>query len=271
MRGFFLLIFISACVSGTQAGNTGPLTHQNVEMSRPQALSAPDMVQLKNGGVYRGTIAELVPDDKVVMVLITGDTREFMFAEVQYAGPAVATEEPPSSAANTIRVSRPLTLRADNTVVPLRLESSGNKLSFYLRVDSLVSKTLEHGKVSAAGYQLICVAPCEVNITRGTHVFALSPPKKPTTEADEPVTITGPGTLRGNYTSWGWARAIGQILGTGTSALAAVYLFTGDGGLTSPDQGRLLGALLIGAAGGLVLSLAKYIEDDVDMVFEPSS
>ncbi|HVU05042.1 MAG TPA: hypothetical protein VHE30_25005 [Polyangiaceae bacterium] len=50
--------------------------------------SAPDVVMLKDGGLLRGTIAELVPDKRVVIVLITGDKRTFSMKDVTYAGPA---------------------------------------------------------------------------------------------------------------------------------------------------------------------------------------
>src|SRR5688572_477116 len=52
------------------------------------AVSAPDVVRLKNGGLLRGTISELVPGQTVTIVTASGKTRELPMAEVDYAGPA---------------------------------------------------------------------------------------------------------------------------------------------------------------------------------------
>src|SRR6188768_1348287 len=54
----------------------------------PAPASAPDVVRLKNGGILRGTISELVPGDYVSIVLITGEPRRVLYADVQFAGPA---------------------------------------------------------------------------------------------------------------------------------------------------------------------------------------
>ncbi|MDH5676939.1 MAG: hypothetical protein OEZ06_32785, partial [Myxococcales bacterium] len=65
-----------------------PALAQQAEAA-PVAPSAPaDLVLLKNGGLVRGTISELVPAEKVVIVTITGEARSYPMAEVEYAGPA---------------------------------------------------------------------------------------------------------------------------------------------------------------------------------------
>lgn len=54
---------------------------------RALANSPPDLVRLKNGGMVRGSILELVPDSFVVVELKNGETRRFEMSEVEYAGP----------------------------------------------------------------------------------------------------------------------------------------------------------------------------------------
>lgn len=53
----------------------------------PARVPAGDVVRLRNGGVLRGTIAELIPGDRVVIVTAAGDRRELPMSEVTYAGP----------------------------------------------------------------------------------------------------------------------------------------------------------------------------------------
>lgn len=78
----------------------------------PAAASAqalpPDVVRLKNGGMVRGTILEIVPDAHVQIRSATGELRQYPMKDVLYAGaaandPAVAPQPagavPPGSAA----------------------------------------------------------------------------------------------------------------------------------------------------------------------------
>lgn len=50
------------------------------------AADLPDVVLLKNGGMIRGAIVELVPGGHVLIRLPSGDERRFDMAEVEYAG-----------------------------------------------------------------------------------------------------------------------------------------------------------------------------------------
>ena len=51
-----------------------------------QAADLPDIVVLKNGGMMRGSIVELVPEDYVLIQLPNGEERRIDMAEVEYAG-----------------------------------------------------------------------------------------------------------------------------------------------------------------------------------------
>jgi hypothetical protein len=51
------------------------------------APAAPDAVKLKNGGLLRGTISELIPGKSVVLITATGEVRTIPMEEVEYAGP----------------------------------------------------------------------------------------------------------------------------------------------------------------------------------------
>jgi hypothetical protein len=58
------------------------------------APSIPDEVRTVDGGVYRGTIVENVPNGEVVLLLLTGETRRFERPSVQYAGAIASGTEP---------------------------------------------------------------------------------------------------------------------------------------------------------------------------------
>src|SRR5262245_37595241 len=52
------------------------------------AVVPPDVVLLKNGGMLRGTISELVPGEFVAITIGSGEVRKLPMSDVRYAGPA---------------------------------------------------------------------------------------------------------------------------------------------------------------------------------------
>jgi hypothetical protein len=82
--GAALLAFAATARAQSPAPKT-PLPGASTEPTRP--VAAKDVVKLKSGGLLRGTIAELVPGEFVVIVLITGETRRIAASEFDYAGP----------------------------------------------------------------------------------------------------------------------------------------------------------------------------------------
>jgi hypothetical protein len=59
---------------------------------------APDVVLLKNGDLFRGTIAQRLQSHTMI-VLVTGETKRFEASEVRYAGPAEQLPGPEDDAA----------------------------------------------------------------------------------------------------------------------------------------------------------------------------
>jgi hypothetical protein len=168
---------------------------QTGAMARP-----PDIVKLKNGGLIRGTISELIPDDAVVILMVTGETRRIPMAEVEYAGPdkPVAPEAPapkPAAAPAEPEPETPSTLNA-------RLESVDVPIKFFARSETEGVKEFSE----------LCTAPCDAALTPGNYRFALSEP-----DAKEPLTamptlrITGPVTVRGKFRSRRGLRAAGGV------------------------------------------------------------
>lgn len=86
---------LPVCLSQTVA------TPARAQAPAPAAPSAaPDVVLLKNGGMLRGLIVELVPDQSISLLLPTGETRTIPMDDVSFAGPseAVPWKRPPEAA-----------------------------------------------------------------------------------------------------------------------------------------------------------------------------
>jgi hypothetical protein len=203
---------VGALVSG--AGTA----HADEPADAPVAAPLPaptDVVRLKNGGLLRGSIAELVPGDSVTIVTVAGQTRTFPMAEVAYAGPnekdtegrAAEPSEPAAAAAAASDArretpvstpdSRPyVTVNAAQAHLHLTSEPPG--LTFHRQVASASGR---YG-TGVQGYERLCTTPCDVTMPAGTETLALSTGNEPAVPA-EPVTFRGgasrvSGTLESN-------------------------------------------------------------------------
>ena len=164
--------------------------------SGPITVSAPDVVRLKNGGILRGTISELVPGEFVSIVLITGEARKVPYADVQFAGsaneaasavPVARTPEavrPPDAgiaaaagaAPNTsskARESQPFAVvHAEESLVSVTSKQQG--MTLFRRAGSAEINGRYGATVS--GYDEVCTAPCSVSMPAGTHTFGVAKP-----------------------------------------------------------------------------------------------
>ncbi|HXK19530.1 MAG TPA: hypothetical protein VNG33_17090 [Polyangiaceae bacterium] len=254
------------------------------------ATAAKDVVRLKNGGLLRGTIAELVPEDSVTIVTVAGKTRTFQMKEVDYAGPAdrdpsatapAPTPAPPPTDAPAFAPT-PAPVKPYVTVngqeAHLHFVSEPPGLTFHRQTSAAVLVN-SHGRIRAEGYERLCTAPCSINIPAGTEKLALS-------EADgEPVPATsvtfpsGESTLKGNIESNQGVRSGGivvMLIGA-VAGSVAVYASIGShqdcsgyvGCDTKSDVNLPLMALGMGVlgVGGLVgvLMLMTPDESHVEM------
>jgi hypothetical protein len=192
-----------------------------------RAADAPDLVKLKDGSMYRGTIAELVAGDHVVITLATGETKRFAMADVASAGPAPTAPPvappappPPPPASSTGAASLALTANTDDVTFSIKTgEAEFSGAGFAGGRAVYVSGT-------ADAYSTICTAPCTTSLTLGTHRMGLTQGGGHVVPAEEAVTITGPGKLEGTYTSRLGVRAAGLVVliagvGGGTALMLA--------------------------------------------------
>lgn len=206
--------------------------------SNGTAASAPDVVRLKNGGLLRGTISELVVGESVTIVTVTGKTREFPMAEVEFAGPAdkapsaaPATSTPPA----TPTAASAMPARASGEVKPyvvregqearLHLTSTPEGLTFHRQTGSAMAIG-RGGSAYAEGYERLCTAPCDITVPAGTEVIALSQGNEPPRVA-EPVSFpAGESRLVGSFESRAGVRAAGWIILASSVVVGGVMLYS---------------------------------------------
>jgi hypothetical protein len=141
-----------------------------------------DVVRLKNGGLLRGTISELIPGATVTIVTITGNARVLDMSEVAYAGPAAQDPQAsPETAPPRQDSERPnqwqpqpyVTVHAAEARIQFRSVESGT--TFYRRSGSAYSEVhfaWRSGSSYSKGYERICTAPCEASLPSGKETLA---------------------------------------------------------------------------------------------------
>jgi hypothetical protein len=126
----------------------------------------PDVVRLKDGGMVRGTIIELVPNGSVRIQLPDGQTRTFAVADTTYAGSDSAEGHGARSSAAPA-IAPYATIHAQNA--KLALEGAQPNLTFHLETSSAQIAAPGAGP-TAVGFTRLCTAPCSVEGRRGLSV-----------------------------------------------------------------------------------------------------
>jgi hypothetical protein len=136
------------------------------------AQAPPDVVELRNGGMVRGTLVENIPGDHVTIQLATGETRTFAASEVLRVGPgatAVMVPEP--------TYAPPVTAMPAPQQVSVRVVGTTEDLSLHqLTGTASVSVWTGRGVGTAAidQFAILCGAPCEQRVTPGSYTLGVS-------------------------------------------------------------------------------------------------
>lgn len=248
----------------------------------PQA-APPDLVELKDGGMYRGTISEKVPGDHVVIVTVTGATKTFAMKDVKYAGPAAqrpdaqpvappgappAKPEPKSAGAESTKPI--ITLHAGEARLLIKGDQPG--LTVYRKSGTAVAVG-PGGSAIASGYNVICTAPCDASLPAGTQTLAVSRQDGSPVEAGAIKVPEGESRLTAHYKKKTGLRVAGWVvLGGGVAAGTVVMALgltntthdcssqwlTGECTVTlTSDTGEIVaGGILMAAGIGVGLALA---------------
>jgi opacity protein-like surface antigen len=231
--------------------------------------SAPsDIVRLRDGSMFRGTIQELVVGDHVDLQLHSGELRRIPMKDVAYAGPAARDPSAAPAAPAAPPPSYGPLVTVDATSLRVHFESADPNMAFSLRTGSatVAGSVGGRGYVGVAtAYTDLCGAPCDVTLPAGTYRLALSKDGRGPVEAEEAAVLREPSTVQGTYIDHrglrtaGWVSLLGGI-GIGTILMASAFAqktTTCDGAgscSTSPsvNQSQVGAGAAVSLVGGLV-------------------
>lgn len=261
-RHLLALLFAASAVSAAVAWSG--------DVQAQQAPGLADEVKLKDGSVFRGTITELVPRDHIDLLMANGQTRRFPAADVAYAGPAA---RPPAAPPAPPPVPGP-------RGVPVHVESDQPDVTLLVRTGQVEGEAWGwRGAVSmvARDYGLICTAPCDTQVPPGVHRLALSEHGGRVVEADDPVEVSGPSTLRVHYDSRVGVRVAGYVIGVGSAITGIVLMATSYNGNCNPNTsncqqfntGQLVAGIVTLIAGGIVGGVMAAVGDRAELQLVP--
>jgi hypothetical protein len=183
----------------------------------PGALA--DVVKLKDGSLFRGTITALVAGDHVDLLLPSGQTRTFAMSEVAYAGPAPsAAPAAPAPVTSSPPVEPAYTVTGRKVAVHVEADEHGTQLLVKAGqgVVSGVGFAFGAGGLAYGGrvtdYAVLCSAPCDLGMPAGTHQLALSRGNGGVLAVDPPVDIEQASTLKAHIESRKGIRVAGILI-----------------------------------------------------------
>jgi len=282
--------FVFAFATAAAATSVSTQAHAQQAQAAP-----PDVVKLKNGGILRGTIAELVPGGTVTIVTMTGETKKLPMTEVQYAGPAAGmpgAAPPPTPASGP----RPL-IQVNGRDAPLYLRSSQSDVTFYMRTSTSEGSSVSTGAMvgsrgfgavgggtsvfSGRTYARICTAPCEATVPAGQYTLALSKGTGNPVEDEQLVRVDGPATLAGKYTSYAGLRAAGFVISLASIVTGFYLVYTSFGKEECDastnicdrkvDQSRLITGFGIAIGGAIIGGIMGSKGDDAEIRVIPGA
>jgi hypothetical protein len=264
-----------------------------VGAAHAQATAAPpDIVRLRNGGMLRGTIVELVPGDQVTLLGADGQTRKLPMSDVAYAGPVAGDPLAPPPAPTPIPIA-PAATPYPPPPAPesrrLRLLADEPHLTYhYLAGTSQgVGLGAVGGHIAAVGinmahYTRLCTAPCTTSLEAGSYTFAIEREGGPTVLAPA-MTIRGDEELKAHWVSrsglrWGLfltgvaATTIGILVGMKTTQSCSPYYMGPDPQgnqitLTSctDDYPNLVPGTILFTLGLTTMLVPLFIRDSVEI------
>jgi hypothetical protein len=269
--------FAGVALAAALAWGTFPQTIAYAQERSPSAADLPDVVKLKDGSLYRGTIVELIAGDHVDLRLLNGSVKRWAMTEVSYAGEA--DRSPAPTAPREQAAPRPL-VTVDAAEAKIHFESDTPETDLHIRThDATVTGVGWGGRGAFAynavahSYEHVCAAPCDATLPAGTHRLALSYKGKAPVEPEDAVTLRGPSKVQGTYVDRsgtrvaGWVVVVGSIV-AGSALLYASFKTTQDCSLQSITgnceskldiDGGLVGAstavYVLGTIVGVVLAV----------------
>jgi hypothetical protein len=208
------LVVSHGAIAAAQPAESDKPTAETPSDAATGASAPLDVVLLKDGGMVRGTIAEIVAGEQVTILTMAGKTRTFMMTEVAYAGPAskMPSQEPkakPDPEPNEVSRDKvkPL-VTVHGKEANLSLVGKGSGITFHRRSASAIGTG-----GTAFGYDVMCTAPCDVSVPSGTYRLGLSHKGGGAVEVEEDVVVSsGHSTIEGEYIDRSGTRTLGWVV-----------------------------------------------------------
>lgn len=123
----------------------------------PSASTTVDAVHLRNGGMYRGRVTEIVPGDHVTVIVAPGgETKRIPWPEVDRVIVASTPVPPAPTAANPIPAASPPTPMAPMVGPRARVHiTSPKQVILYRRA------------AGSTAFQQVCTSPCDLELPIG--------------------------------------------------------------------------------------------------------
>lgn len=209
------------------------------------AQDALDIVRLGDGSYVRGTIVERVEGVHVIIKTILGEVRTVPFSTITYAGRA-------DDAASSERTTR---VRFTSEAEGLTAHELAGTSQFSVRT----YRTF--GQVQSASYRPLCMAPCEMEVPRGTYRFGISVGDGDTQMADGgPFNLMDPATLDLEYKSRNGYRIAGWLLAGAALLVPVVTMAVVPNDTVSGAE--TVSATLVGSAVAGLLALPFILFND---------
>ncbi|MDF2691950.1 MAG: uncharacterized protein K0S65_333 [Labilithrix sp.] len=123
----------------------------------PSATTTIDNVHLRNGGLYRGRVTEIVPGDHVTVIVEKGETKRVPWAEVDRVIVASSALPPPPTA--------PVPGAAAPATAPLPAPMVGPRARVHIRASKSV--ILYRRPAGSSGWVQACTSPCNQELPIG--------------------------------------------------------------------------------------------------------
>jgi hypothetical protein len=234
-----------------------------------------DVVLLKNGGMLRGTISELVPNEYVIIDTTSGKQRRIDMAEVKYAGPAKDAPSAEAPAKSDAPSPPPAPAPAPTPQAPeesseVDVQFNGDPgVRFHIRTGQAV---LMNTRLAADSFSEVCTVPCSTKLQRQSYTFGLSDGDGRPVLAENAVQVDRPLALNGKFQSYAGLRVAGWIVVIG-GALAGTALIMSssndcdalDDTCEPIDSGMLWGGVAVGLGGAVIGVVMAMKKDESDV------
>ncbi|MFO0735569.1 MAG: hypothetical protein U0270_06810 [Labilithrix sp.] len=256
----------SACALATTpalADEPPPLPPPTTAETPAAASATVDAVHLRNGGLYRGHVTEIVPGDHVTILVEKGEPKRIAWAEIDRVVVATTPVPPPPGGSGEQVGARTIPSATAPTPAPM----NGPKARVHITSSSTV--VLYRRVTGSTAWTMACTSPCNEMLPLGDSYrvngngVAQSAEFTLQGSPNSTIDLKVDGQSTGGMVLGGTLAAIGAMVGYVGLLVVAVTL---DKSNRSDDEARAGGLVAMGlgavaALGGVLVFLASAKTD----------